>query len=222
MKPWLLATGFGAFPGVPDNPSASLVRQLDGAEIAGIRVRSHVLDVSYRRAAEQVRAVLVAASLPCAVVHFGVAAGSQQLHIEAQAVNCRAAPIPDIDGVLGLGDAVQPDLPQDAVLVSRVDVAALAAALVANGVATEVSHDAGRYVCNSTYFSSLAWLQAVGADELGGVVGPGSAGVASATVVPCVFVHLPAPGSPDPQGIAWTTERLLAAGLAVLSWFCRR
>ena len=62
----VLVTGFGPFPGVSDNPTARLVRALDGLQIGRATVIGRVLPVSYRRGPEQAvrlardhRAVLV-------------------------------------------------------------------------------------------------------------------------------------------------------------------
>jgi pyroglutamyl-peptidase len=202
MRPWILVTGFGPFPGVPDNPTARLVRGLDGRSYGGAAVRAAVLDVSYDRAARQVRAAVAAGGWPRLVLHFGVAVGATGVRVEARAVNRKEAAVADVDGELGAAASIDPARPLDAALVTAVDVAGLVAALNASGISAGPSDDAGRYVCNATYFQSLAWFAAEGA------------------AVPCVFVHVPdvAEGSCDPAGLPWSDDRLLSCGDVALRW----
>lgn len=137
----VLVTGFGPFPGMSDNPTARLVRALDGLQIGRATVIGRVLPVSYRRGPEQAvrlardhRAVLV--------VGTGVAASRANVCVERLAVRV-AVGRPDVDGAVDTGlsgaDEVHASL----------DTAALARALGA-----VASDDAGRYVCN-------AWLHHV-------------------------------------------------------------
>lgn len=202
MNPWTLVTGFGPFPGVPDNPTARLARRLDGRAYAESTVHALVLDVSYDRAAQQVRTAVAARGLPWRVVHFGVASGAHCVRVEMQAVNRKAASIADVDGQLCDAATIDPRYPLDAALTTSVDAHRLAAALNGQGVLAEVSDDAGRYVCNATYFQSLAWLATVGVE------------------VPCLFVHVPdvGEGSCDTFGAPWTDDRLFACGEVVLRW----
>ena len=48
----VLVTGFGAFPGVPVNPTAAIARAVDGARLGPVEVMGIVLPVSYQRAPE--------------------------------------------------------------------------------------------------------------------------------------------------------------------------
>lgn len=154
----ILVTGFGAFPGVVDNPTATLVRAVDGRSVRGRPVIGRVLPVAYERGPDE--AVATARSAGAAlVVGLGVAVGRERVAVEARAV--RVCEGPDVDGWC-------PEVPGDGpeVVRSTLDVPALAAALGA-----DVSHDAGRYVCN-------AWLYRV----------------TRALDVPVGFVHVPPAG----------------------------
>jgi pyroglutamyl-peptidase len=206
MTPWILVTGFGPFPGVPDNPTARIARRLDGLEYGGARVRAFVLDVSYLRAAQQVRAAVEGRGWPAFVVHFGVACSADRVRVETVAINRKDASIADIDDHLGEAARIDDSHALDARVGTTIDAASLTAALNEQGVPAKVSDDAGRYVCNATYFQSLIWLAAEG------------------VATPCVFVHVPdiEPGSVDPSGAAWTDDRLFACGDGVLRWMVRR
>jgi pyroglutamyl-peptidase len=140
----VLVTGFGAFPGVDDNPTARLAMQLDGAVLPGERpeqVIGRVLPVSYRRGPQE--AIRLAREHEVALVlGFGVARGRPQVCIERQGVRVEQGS-PDVDGETVTGM----DGPE--VVPATIDTQLLLEALQASP-----SDDAGRYVCN-------AWLYEV-------------------------------------------------------------
>lgn len=197
MTRTLLVTGFGPFPGVAVNPTQALALALDGRSVNGAAVCARVLDVSFARAAQQL-AQAVLATQPVALLHFGVAAGSTEIRLESQAVNRIAADRPDSDGVnpadTGPADTspaepcVDPQHPLDAALAPWLDLPSLAERLNRRGLPTQISADAGRYVCNALYFSSLA------------------AQSQAETPRPCLFVHVPLI-----DGEHWTLQRLIDA-----------
>ncbi len=137
----VLVTGFGAFPGVADNPSGALARAMDGADLDGVRVVGRVLDVSYTRGPRE--AIRLARSLGATlVIGTGVASTRTAVDVERRAVRAATGPA-DVDGRTRSGLRGPP------IVEATIDVARLAAALGAN-----LSDDAGRYVCN-------AWLYKV-------------------------------------------------------------
>jgi pyroglutamyl-peptidase len=142
-------TGFGPFPGVPDNPTGALVGRL--ADVASSR---EVLPVSFARAAERV-VVAVAARKPTHLLLLGVAAGGAHIRLERQAVNTMTADNPDVDGVACAGQPLDLSLPASTLRRTTLDIDALAATLQAAGHDARPSSDAGQYVCNGTYFHAL-------------------------------------------------------------------
>ena len=148
----LLLTGFGAFQGVDDNPSARVALALHGLLLPGWRVHSAVLPVAWQRAHAHV-AEHVRACAPRWLVHMGVAAEAKTLRLEAQGANRLQFRIPDVDGLQPLDGPVLVDAPEW--LTTRVAIDALVESLQQQGTQVERSDDAGRYVCNATYFSSL-------------------------------------------------------------------
>ncbi len=151
-------TGFGAFPGVPINPTEALALALNGRQIGDADIVGEVLPVSYRRGPDQAiaRARELDAKL---VIGLGVATKRSRVCVERQAV-CVEEGKPDID------DQTITGLVGPATVAATAAVSTLAAALGA-----QVSHNAGRYVCN-------AWLYRV----------------SQALDVPVAFVHVPATG----------------------------
>ena len=205
MTDWILVTGFGPFPGVDVNPTQVLAEQFSRTTMNGLKVVARVLDVSFERSAAQVREVIEGqGNAPRAIIHFGVSVGADKIHIERQAVNRKAAGIPDVDGHHYEGDVICSTHALDDVLDTAVDVEALVKSLNQAGLQAYLSDDAGRYVCNSTYFNSLAMLLETGIGSL------------------VLFVHIPSIGSDpepnSPKATAWTEVRLFSAAKHVLQW----
>lgn len=139
----VLVTGFGAFPGVTDNPSARVVAEIHERRVLGVRVVGLVLPVRWRIGAEQ--AIAAARALDArAVIGLGVATGRTTVDVESRAVRATDER-PD-----AAGEVCELPEGQDE-QCATLDVDRLAAALGAC-----ISTDAGRYVCN-------AWLYQVAA-----------------------------------------------------------
>ena len=92
------------------------------------------------------------------VVHFGVDVCANSFKLERRAFNEANFRLPDEDGfqprnepIVSEGEACS----IDTCLHTKLDVAAVVEKLRGEGFDVQVSHDAGRYVCNYTYFSSL-------------------------------------------------------------------
>lgn len=137
----ILVTGFGPFPGVDDNPSAKLVRALQGRTVAGHTIEALVLDVVWGDAAD---AVIAQAEThqPALVLGFGVAKDRDNVCVETTAVRtCRGL---DAHGDEPPGDHQGPEQRGP-----TLDPGALADLLGA-----DLSDDAGTYLCN-------AWLYRV-------------------------------------------------------------
>ena len=137
----VLVTGFGAFPGVPVNPTAQIARAVDGVRMGPVEVTGIVLPVSFQRGPEL--AIERARSLPASlVIGLGVAVNRDRVWVEQCAVRVTQSR-PDVDGVCATG------LEGPERVLASLDVTCLVDALGA-----ERSDDAGRYVCN-------AWLYQV-------------------------------------------------------------
>ena len=142
-EPVVLVTAFGPFPGQPHNPTEAIADALAGEE----HVVAHVLDVSYRRAVEQLDE-LVAMTRPSAVVCFGVVGDARGVRLEEVARNREGVGTPDVDGDPGPTGTIDDGPPA---VRSRLPLGPIADALVAAGVPVEPSDDAGDYVCNHVF-----------------------------------------------------------------------
>lgn len=175
-RPTLLVTGFGPFPGVPANPSAVLARQvarLRRPALARFRIRVEVLPTRWDGL--DGLAALIARRRPAAVLMLGVAARRQLVCVEGRAVNA-ARPAPDAAKAHPAAVRLAPEGPDARPSTAR--LAPLLAALRRHGVPARLSRDAGRYLCNASYFRALE----------------------TAGAAPVAFVHLPG-RSGRPRGV---------------------
>ena len=154
----ILVTGFSAFPGAPVNPSAAIVmRLLRGHSrrfrLHGIRLQTAVLPVVYDQVTREVEQ-LVARTQPDAVVHLGLASRRKQVSVETRAVNRITTLHPDAAKRRAAARAVRAGgLPA---LRSPLATPSLVTLMRRTGVPTQLSIDAGDYVCNQTLYTSLA------------------------------------------------------------------
>lgn len=198
----ILVCAFGPFPGVPVNPSARLalaIQRLRRPALADIDVSIEILPTQWA-ALTHLRAVLDARA-PDAVLLMGVASRRRQLCLELRAVNqADARP-----------DAAHRHAPARRLAASDMDalrttarVAPLTAALRGAGLPVRSSRDAGHYLCNASYFTTLNWAR--GRDRR----------------PPIMFLHLPGRGVAArsatqqrlTQGVADVITRLAAEAKA--------
>jgi pyroglutamyl-peptidase len=153
--PKLLVTGFGPFPGAPENPTEALVRTLaeyPPEAFGADALRAVVLPAEYRRSWAKLRRHL-ASFAPDVVAHFGLNGKAEAIQVE-RVGRRRCADAPDAAGFAppsGMARRAGPDA-----LPSTLPVEPLVAALMGAGLLAAVSDDAGGYVCNATFYRSLA------------------------------------------------------------------
>jgi pyroglutamyl-peptidase len=148
----ILLTGFGPFGDIVDNPSARIVRHFAERAEEDHNLTVRVLPVSFRRADAEIRELLRSGGFDVALL-IGVAGNSARFRLELLAANEDRARMPDCDGESPLDlDIVEGAGPS---MRTALDVDAIHAALAGRGLPVEVSTDAGRYVCNRTYFAAL-------------------------------------------------------------------
>lgn len=187
--PRVLLTGFGPFPGVPDNPSGwlaeTLVRSLGASARQDVTLSHAVLPTEWEAMATHVPR-LHEALRPHLMIHFGVSCSATGLRLERAAHN-RTEPRLDAGGSLPPCSEVSKQ--GQARLETSLPVKAMAAQLRAQGHEARVSNSCGRYLCNDLYYRSLRWADAAGFDVL--------------------FVHVPLIRA---QGGLFEEEALLRAG----------
>ena len=149
----ILVTGFGPFPGVPDNASAPIVAALaKSAAIPGTELITEVIPVLWSYARGVARDAIARAK-PHAILHFGVSKLLTGFEIETRAFNL-SGPKEDCAG------ATRPSTPLDIsgerMLEATLPPAILLQALRREGLPAQISRDAGRYLCNALFYWSLA------------------------------------------------------------------
>lgn len=168
----LLITGFGAFPGVPANPSELVVERLRarGWSPEGVAARYAILPTAWSGASQALQAAR-AEFEPAAVLLTGVSGSARAFRMESRAHNRAATASPDAEGrshpTAHISDA-GPKL-----LRATAPVRAAVNAIRAEGLPAVASFDCGDYLCNHTLYRLLE--------------APGASG-------PLGFLHLPGLG----------------------------
>jgi pyroglutamyl-peptidase len=154
-NPKLLVTGFGPFPGAPENPTEALVRALadEAPQAFGAgALRAAVIPTDYRRSWRMLLR-LYQGFRPDVVVHFGLAQKINAIHVERIGQNAVSPEKPDAAGNALRSGRARRTGPE--VLHSTLPVSAIVAALTEAGFPAALSDDAGDYVCNATLYRSL-------------------------------------------------------------------
>lgn len=154
MRPTVLITGFGRFPGAPFNPSRPLALALARRRrpvLAEIRRIAHIFPTSYA-AIERDLPLLIARHKPDVVLMFGLATRTRHLRIECEARNAVALVIPDAVGFVPQCNAIAAGGP--ARLRTNAPFMRLTTA-ARSAWPARLSRDAGRYVCNHAYWQAL-------------------------------------------------------------------
>lgn len=148
--PTVLLTGFEPFAQAPVNPSWDAVQIVAECWTAPASLIVARLPVEFG-AASAALIELVDLHRPDVVIATGVAEGRTAVSIETVAVNMRDARIPDNAGAQPQGEPVVPAAEQR--VETSLPVDRIVDALTASGVPVETSDDAGRYVCNDTFYA---------------------------------------------------------------------
>ena len=205
MRDWILVTGFGAFGEVGLNPTQVLVEGMEHLTFDNVDLVRAVFDVSFERASVQLKELMKHRKTPpAAAIHFGVASSSVRIRIEERAVNCKRGI--DVDGASFDGTSIDGRYGTDEFLKTKLDVPLLVQVLNEQGFPSRESQDAGRYVCNSTYFHSLQYTQAQKPSPL------------------TLFVHVPSIGNvfqENEKRTEWTDELLLKSAECIIQWFLK-
>lgn len=156
MTRTVLVTGFEPFGGRTVNASweaaTRLARRWRGPE----RLVVERLPVEFGAAPARLHDLLDDVA-PDVVVCVGEAEGRSAVSLERVALNLLDARLPDNAGATPVDQPVAPAGPT--AYLSSLPVKACAAAVRATGLPAEVSHTAGTFVCNATFYALLHLLQ---------------------------------------------------------------
>jgi pyroglutamyl-peptidase len=162
----VLVTGFEPFGGERLNPSWEVCTRLPRM-VGGLRVECLRVPCEFRRSIE-VAVEAIERLRPALVVCLGQAGGRAHLSVERVAINLDDARLADNAGAAPVDEAIAPGGPP--AYFATLPVKAVASAMRAAGVPTEVSNSAGTYVCNHLMYGVLHFLAASGAAGRAGFI----------------------------------------------------
>lgn len=152
----LLVTGFGAFPGAPQNPTRLLIKRLERHQSRlarqGIRLELAILPVVYEDLPKALMA-LHEDFKPDAILHFGLASRRRFVSLEVRAKNHLSQLHIDASGKRAKSLRVISGGP--AQLAARFPVIRLKAQLTRARLRPQISNEAGDYICNQAFYLSL-------------------------------------------------------------------
>ncbi len=148
----ILVCGFGAFPGVTDNPTTDLVRSLPW-RLGGFNVHRWVLPVSWQDSSAWLRRRVRAVS-PHLLLLTGVGSREGCAQLESGADN-RQNGQPDVQGDMLLPGPIDPRRKLTHRKSCPWPVGDLVEGLQRRGHLVEESSDAGSYLCNHTLYQAL-------------------------------------------------------------------
>lgn len=197
--PTVLVTGFEPFAAAPVNPSGEVARRLADLGHPDARIVAEVLPVSFAHAAPLLAAA-IEAHHPDIVIALGLAETRLAVTPERIAINLADARIPDNDGAQPRDAEIEHGGP--AARFTGLPVKAIAHALDAAGIPSDVSLTAGSYVCNHVFYELMGIAAARNAD-------PGT----GARPLRAGFIHVPA--TPQLGGRAQFTLDELERGIRI-------
>jgi len=127
--------------------------------------------------------------------------------VESWACNEMSARLPDADGFQPKELPIDPDQEFKEILQSPFNIPQVVENIRAEGFPARVSRNAGRYVCNSVYYSTLNAIDNLGLSTA------------------AAFVHIPAPGLKaygETTTEPWHIDSLEKASLASIRGFARQ
>jgi pyroglutamyl-peptidase len=148
----VLVTGFGPFPSIPYNASASVALALEHPPVTpGVEVATAIIPVVWATARVAARKA-VSHFQPHAVLHFGVSKRSSGFEVETRAFNMSGRKEDQAGMVRRANALVRAGKP---VLMPTLPPMDLVRALRKGGIPAALSEDAGRYLCNALFYWSL-------------------------------------------------------------------
>ncbi len=168
-RPTIVLTGFGPFPGVPVNASATLVQRLAQSARAlfpDYDVLHDILPTQWEEAPARLRQLLDKRTVVL-VLHFGVAQEAAGFQLELVGRNLQTS-LQDTVGDLPKSSRVIEEGPD--LLATTLPAERIAARLMGVGLPCTTSDNAGTYLCNALLYHSLAAAHGTREPHLAGFV----------------------------------------------------
>ncbi|RSK26757.1 pyroglutamyl-peptidase I [Bacillus sp. HMF5848] len=150
----LLLTGFEPFLDHPLNPSAEIVKELDGMIIGDYIVKGCLLPVEFSQSANQMISLFDEVK-PDVVISLGLAAGRNTITPERIAINCNDG-VKDNSGFIPEDEAIIQEGPVG--YFSTLPIRTFVNVLREYGYPAEISNSAGTYLCNNVMYQMLHYI----------------------------------------------------------------
>lgn len=165
-----LVTGFGPYGKRGRNPTADIVKQIDGSTIGSVKVVGRALPAVFRPLAQSLRGLIKELD-PAFVLSLGLWPGDPTVRLERIGINVADFEIPDNEGEL-ISD--QPLIETGANgLFSTLPLRRIEQALLEAGIPIRISNSAGTFMCNTALYTCLSALKEMKKN------------------IPCGFMHVP-------------------------------
>jgi pyroglutamyl-peptidase len=162
-----LLTGYEPWGEMTSNPTMDVVGSYRGRKVGKTEIVTDVLPTSFRGSEEKIQE-LIDKYGPDIVLELGLGERRRKLKLEKRARNVHYAKVADNDGFRPRGGKILQRGPD--MYYATMDMGYLNGRLNAEGIPARVSSDAGRYVCNSTYYMTLDRIHRSGMDAKAGFV----------------------------------------------------
>ena len=147
----ILVTGFEAFDKSALNPSAEIVKALNGEDLV-----TAILPVVFGQASSKLKE-LIELHKPTAVLCLGLAVGRSEITPERIAINLDDARIADNAGNQPLEQRIMADGPDGH--FSTLPIEKMVASMKAAGIPASISLSAGTFVCNHIFYVLQDYLK---------------------------------------------------------------
>ena len=147
----ILVTGFEAFDKSALNPSAEIVKALEGDDLV-----TAILPVVFGQASSKLKE-LIELHKPTAVLCLGLAVGRSEITPERIAINLDDALIADNAGNQPLGQRIIADGPDG--YFSTLPIEKMVTSMKAAGIPASISLSAGTFVCNHIFYVLQNYLK---------------------------------------------------------------
>jgi pyroglutamyl-peptidase len=151
-EPVILLAGFEPFGGEISNPAMELLAALQGALVAGHRIATVLLPVTFDGAVRDIERALER-ERPALALGIGQAGGRARLSLERVALNLVDARIADNAGEQPIDVPVIAAAPD--AYFTTLPAKAMLRAMIEREIPAELSLTAGTYVCNAMFFALL-------------------------------------------------------------------
>ena len=198
----ILVTGYGPFGTHNTNPSQEVALRLKGmhqvCDSSGrvtqeFEITSRILSVDHSGATETSKAILSGERWD-AILHIGLCGSCERPRLEQRAQDCLDMSIEDNSGRAVTSSKIE----GHGHLGAWIDLGVWKQSLLPTEV--DISHDAGSFVCNETYYHTLFALQSLHEGNL---------------PPPCLFLHIPTEDRLDVETSSLLAMQCLENMLAV-------